>query len=116
MTKPRHWREPGRVRTPWAAWRTALRPASSARPWACRRAVMPPALRRVAGLVDDRLAVRVDAAAPVVLVKLKIAVLGRLERRRGLDGTQLQVEAGLGRHRLQDFADGAYLRAVGQHE
>jgi hypothetical protein len=79
-------------------------------------AVMPQVLWRAAGLVDDRIAVGIDAAAPVVLVQLEIAVLGRLERRRRLDDAQLEVEARLGGHRLQDFADGPLLGAVAQHE
>ena len=37
--------------------------------------------RRAAGLVEHRVAVGIDAAAPVVLVELEVAVLGGLQRR-----------------------------------
>ena len=79
-------------------------------------AVAPRVQRRAAGLVEDRIAVGVDAAAPVVFVELEIAFLGRLERRRRLDHAYLQIEAGLGRHRLQDLGHGAGLGAVADHE
>ena len=47
----------------------------------------------------------------VFMVELEVAVLALLERGRDLGDADLEVEAGLGRHRLHDLGDGAGLRA-----